>query len=152
MLSRHFLRQKAVQACFNMIWQLDEGKLNLEEEREVYLPQLELILQRVWDREIDDKEEESYKFTQGLLVNTFQDWTETKETISLFLKEKLDRLPNIDKALLFTGVAEMRHPDPGVNHLIIINEYVELSKEFSSENAPKLINGVLHSVKEHLKN
>lgn len=55
---------------------------------------------------------------------------------------RFDRLSLIERALLKLGAAEILY-FPDIPPRVTINEYIELAKVFSSENAPAFINGIL---------
>ena len=56
----------------------------------------------------------------------------------------LDRIAKIDLAILRIAVYEIINAK--VNASVVINEAVELAKEFGGENSSKFVNGVLGSV------
>ncbi len=55
---------------------------------------------------------------------------------------RFDRLSLIERALLKLGCAEILY-FPDIPPRVTINEYIELAKVFSNENAPPFINGIL---------
>ncbi|MDA9796924.1 transcription antitermination factor NusB [Aquiluna sp.] len=55
---------------------------------------------------------------------------------------KLERMPNLDRALLRMGAWEILH-NPEVPNEVAISEAVNLASEFSTDDSPKFINGVL---------
>ena len=55
---------------------------------------------------------------------------------------KLERMPNLDRALLRMGAWEILH-NPEVPNEVAISEAVNLASEFSTNDSPKFINGVL---------
>ena len=57
----------------------------------------------------------------------------------------VERLTVIDRIILKMAVYEMRYSDD-VPVAVAINEAVELAKEYSTEESPKFINGVLGSL------
>ncbi len=54
------------------------------------------------------------------------------------------RQPAVDRAILRLAIFEMHHAE--VNPKIVVNEAVELAKEFSTDRSPAFINGVLDKV------
>lgn len=54
----------------------------------------------------------------------------------------LERMPGIDRAILLLGAWEILH-NPEVPNEVAIAEAVALAGEFSTEDSPKFINGVL---------
>lgn len=62
----------------------------------------------------------------------------------------ISQINRVDLAVLRLGVWELME---GENpYKVVIDEAVELAKEYGSENSPKFINGVLGAVYERLKN
>lgn len=57
----------------------------------------------------------------------------------------VDRLPNVDRAILRLAVWELIE-QPEVPAAVVINEAVELAKEYSTERSSGFVNGVLDSV------
>ena len=62
----------------------------------------------------------------------------------------LDRLPNVDRAILRLAVWELLD-QPGVPHAVVINEAIELAKSYSTERSPAYVNGVLDSIAAKLR-
>lgn len=101
----------------------------------------------------------NYHFTQGVLqsrvpphIELFESivWgvfnhTELlKETITRHLQKdwRLDRLAYLSLSLLLCAVYELCY-DKALPHSIVINEYIEISKEFLDFSDTRFINGIL---------
>jgi N utilization substance protein B len=54
---------------------------------------------------------------------------------------ELSRLSQVDKAILRLGLGEILYYD--TPHQVVLNEMIELSKEYSTDESPKFINGIL---------
>ncbi|MBZ7987524.1 transcription antitermination factor NusB [Campylobacter canadensis] len=67
------------------------------------------------------------------------------EKIASLLDGEFNKLANMEKAILRLGVYELLYTN--TDKAIIINEAIELAKEYASDNAPKLINGVLDKIR-----
>ncbi len=61
----------------------------------------------------------------------------------------IDQIARVDRVVLRMGVWEMQHSD-NVPVRVVINEAVELAKEFGADNASKFVNGVLGSAVKQL--
>jgi len=61
----------------------------------------------------------------------------------------LERLTIIDKTILKMAVYEMKYVDD-VPVAVAIDEAVEIAKKYSTDSAPKFINGVLGSISKNL--
>ena len=53
----------------------------------------------------------------------------------------MDRLNQVDKALLRLGICEINYTD--TPYQVVLNEMIELSKIYSTEESSKFINGIL---------
>lgn len=61
----------------------------------------------------------------------------------------LERMPSIDRAVLRLAAYELKHSDTPV--AVILNEAVEISKEYSTENSGRFVNGVLASLAKEFR-
>ena len=57
----------------------------------------------------------------------------------------LDQIPLIDKTILQVAIYELKYKNDAPAK-VVINEAVELSKEFGADNSSKFVNGVLGTV------
>jgi len=64
---------------------------------------------------------------------------------------EIERIAVIDKILLRMGIAEMLYFED-IPPKVSINEVIDMSKEFSSANSGKFINGILDAILTDLKN
>lgn len=61
----------------------------------------------------------------------------------------IDRVHSIDLALMYVATAEMKYC--GTPAAVVINETIEIAKVYSTEDAPKFINGVLSTIVKETK-
>ena len=54
---------------------------------------------------------------------------------------EMERLNQVDKALLRLGISEINYTD--TPYQVVLNEIIELSKTYSTEESSKFINGIL---------
>jgi transcription antitermination protein NusB len=59
----------------------------------------------------------------------------------------LERLPDVDRAILRMAVFELLWADD-VPHPVVIDEAVELAKSLSTDDSPAFVNGVLGAIAE----
>jgi transcription antitermination protein NusB len=76
--------------------------------------------------------------------------SEQRPAIDAILSESaegwtLDRMPDVDRAILRLGVYEMLWRDD-VPDAVVIDEAVELAKTLSTDDSPRYVNGVLARV------
>lgn len=98
------------------------------------------------------KDPQDLSFAQHLLRQTIVGYAQTSELLSKHLSERWekDRLADMDDLILHLAVTEFLH-FPAIPTSITINEYVELSKHYSTPKSGAFINGVLDSVAKELK-
>ena len=83
------------------------------------------------------------------LVTTFDKYRDRIETVLARALEgwTIRRLTAEDGAILRLGITELLYFED-VPQVTSINEYIELAKEFSDADAPRLVNGVLDRVRK----
>ena len=62
----------------------------------------------------------------------------------------IERMPRLDLAVLRMGVFELAHR-PDVPSAVVINEAVELAKQFSTDDSGRFVNGVLSRLATDLR-
>jgi len=62
----------------------------------------------------------------------------------------LARMPLMDKVILRLGIEELT-AQPDVPTAVIINEAVELAKQYSTDDSPKFVNGLLARVADDIR-
>ncbi len=91
------------------------------------------------------------EFSAQLIETTWTNLSQVDLTIQRFLKNwKQTRLTDTLNALLRISVAEIVY-FPDTESKIIINEAIEICREFVDEKATKICNGVLHSVSNEIR-
>jgi N utilization substance protein B len=74
-----------------------------------------------------------------------QQMTELDEQIKPFLNRTLESLDVIELAILRLGIYELEHR-LDIPYRVVINEYLELTKQFGSVEGFKFVNGILDQV------
>ena len=93
----------------------------------------------------DIKKEENKEFAKSLVLNFEQHRQEIEKVVeSKLIGYSLDRVYKVDLALIYLAVAEINYIK--TPHKIVINEVVEIAKQFSTEKSSKFINGVLSAI------
>ena len=99
------------------------------------------------EKKIRNKQRE---FALGLFEGVIQNLDKVDEAIKTHLKEwDFERLGSIERATLRLGAYEIMFTD--LDPAVIINEAVEISKNFAAEQSPKFINGVLDAIAKDMK-
>jgi N utilization substance protein B len=124
-------RRTAREAALQTLYQIDLGLVSPGEAFNYALEATPL----------DDKDRQ---FALAIIEQAVKDWSISDDLIAAAAVDwKLERLARVDRSLLKMAIAElMRRADdtpPGV----IINEAIEISKRYSSEESSKFINGIL---------
>ena len=125
-------RIKARETCFKLIFEFEF----LKQKNETTLE--EFLLSK-------DLEKEDIDFVNSVYDGVLSHDEELNETIKKYLKGyTLERIFKIDLAILKLAIYEIDYQ--GESASVIINEAVELSKKYSTDNGYKFVNGVLASV------
>lgn len=77
-----------------------------------------------------------------------------KDDIDEYIKKHsswvLERIPKTDLASLRIGIIELAFLE-GIPYQVAINEAVDISKKYGSEDSPKYVNGILSNVLADIK-
>ena len=122
------------------------------EKREVII---KIIYQTLILDKIDDKYDlnsiiKEYDTEDKFIIETVTSIKDKENDLvklgNKYLNDKwsMDRLPVIDQAIIMLSIYELLYTD--TPKIVAINEAIELSKKYSDEAMPKVINGVLDSV------
>ncbi|MDA1190345.1 MAG: transcription antitermination factor NusB [Candidatus Poribacteria bacterium] len=114
---------ESVERSLRLMWDTDEARLNTDELIRAFATQLAKL--------------------------TVEHLDTVDSLIEQYARQRaLHRLPMVDLALLRLGCAELLYLSD-VPPAVTINEIVELSKQFSSDESPAFMNAVLDQVKSH---
>ena len=91
----------------------------------------------LYAREIVDGVTDHREEIDELIASYAQGWT-------------IERMPNVDRAILRIASWEMLH-NAEVPAPVAINEAVSLAKEYSTDDSSRFVNGVLGKIAEHAK-
>ena len=132
-------RSKVREHIFKMLFSIGFDAADADEQIELYLEQVE-----------EASEEE-----RGYMRKKVKDIAAHEEEIDAMINEhttgwKTGRMNKVDLSVLRLAVYEMKWDDE-VFFLVAINEAVELTKMFSSDEAPSFINGVLGKIARSLE-
>jgi len=96
-------------------------------------------------------EQESDPFFEELVFGVLEQKDKLDDMISQHLVNwKLDRIANVDRAILRLSVYEMVYQED-IPVSVSMNEAIELAKLYGDDKAPKFVNGVLSNIKNDLK-
>ncbi|UBH05987.1 N utilization substance protein B [Leucobacter sp. Psy1] len=132
-------RTKARKRALDMLFQADvrgerlSAVVHAEAQRASGEP--DRMASWLYAREIVDGVDDHRDEIDELIATYAQGWT-------------LERMPNIDRALLRLASWEILH-NAEVPAAVAIDEAVELAKELSTEDSGRFVNGVLGRIAEH---
>lgn len=122
---RHHARVLAMQALYQ--WQLN--------------PQNETqLLQQAMER--GEKGQFSRVFLEELLQGVHANRDALDEKLKPLLGRSLEGLDPVELAIIRLGALEIT-AHPGVPYRVVINEWVEIAKEFGAEQGHRFVNGLL---------
>lgn len=124
-MRRRTVRRKVVQALYELEFQPD-------------------AIDRILDAQSRKLSPDDFAFFQRMIQGVYHDHLEIDRIISNYLKSgwSIDRISVMERTILRFAVYELlyhREAPPKV----IINEAIELAKQFGDENSRRFINGVL---------
>ncbi|GAA1565054.1 transcription antitermination factor NusB [Leucobacter aridicollis] len=132
-------RTKARKRALDMLFQADVMHTSVmdvvaaEAKRAVGEP--DRVASWLYAREIVDGVNDHREEIDELIASYAQGWT-------------IERMPNVDRAILRIASWEMLH-NPEVPAAVAINEAVALAKEYSTDDSSRFVNGVLGKIAEH---
>lgn len=130
-------RSETRKVAFELIYSLEILKINKEE----YEEQINLFLE---NHEITEDKVKQY--VEDVVYGIEKNKDNILEQINNELSEKweLNRLSKISIAILKLAVYEIIYKK--LPYKVVINEAVELAKNYGDDNSPSFINGVLASI------
>ena len=98
------------------------------------------------------RDEEDKEFARELLLETLRGEKEYRALIDEHTKNwELDRIAFMDIIIMQIALAEL-YNFPGIPVNVTLNEFIEISKLYSTEKSGTFINGVLDNIVEKLRN
>ncbi len=132
-------RRKAREYMLKALYQFDIGKDN----------NLDACLEDVF--QVHEYNDEIKEYALRLLRTIKDNFDEITSTIKKFSKNwKLERMAVIDRNILRIAIAEMLYMDD-IPEKVSINEAVEISKKYSTDESYAFINGILHRLYVNLQ-
>ncbi len=96
-----------------------------------------------------DPQEISDDFAWDIVSSAVENMAKIKLIIRAFAPEfTFEKIAPINRALLILGVNEMKFME--TPPVVVINEYIELAKEYGEDKSPAFVNGVLDSYRKSL--
>lgn len=97
-----------------------------------------------------DQPRDYYAFSEQLIHGALEHIEEIDEKIRALAQNwDFNRIARVDLAILRLAIFEMQHRKD-IPPIVSINEAIDLSKQFSSADSKRFINGILDRVKDQL--
>ena len=126
-------RHAARELALKMLFQVDIGRVPVADVLAHFAP----------DEEIGEPPAESIAYAHALVRGTAQHLKEIDRILASLTEEwAFDRLASVDRNILRLSVYELFHEE-NVPEEVVINEAVELAKEYSTDESGKFVNGIL---------
>jgi len=90
------------------------------------------------------------KYFERLLQGTIEDAGALERVIAPMLDRKLNELSPVERGILLLAAFELKHA-PDIPYRVVINEAIELAKEFGGTDGHKYVNGVLDKLAATLR-
>ena len=143
-ISRHMIRQMALQALFPLDFNADLSK------KDAIYHAIELEHQ-----DMLDEEQENFVpvYLDELVAGVCDHKTQLDDMIQKHLKKgwNLKRLPKMDLTILRIAIYEMVY-EKDVPNKVALNEAIELAKTFSDAQSRKFVTGLLSNLNVELEN
>ncbi|GCF93982.1 N utilization substance protein B [Enterococcus florum] len=141
-LSRHEIREKALQALFPL-------DFNQELTKKDAINHALSLDQADWVSEEEDAFVPAYldELVGGVVSKT----TELDQIIQSHLRSNwsIQRISKMDLIILRLGIYEMMYNEK-VPNKVVLNEAIELAKTFSDDQSRKFVNGILSNVMKEI--
>ncbi len=144
MPSRHRSRQRALQ----ILYQVELSKQTVGESLDAFYGSLHTAENEASDQ-MDAKRCDRDDFMETLVRGVIGDTGRIDEMIVAHSEHwRLERMPAVDRNILRLAIHEMtRHETPPA---VVIDEALELARQFSGDPSVPFINGVLDAVRKNL--
>lgn len=128
------LRRESRKCAINVLYSMDISGLGKEDVEESF-----------WSSQVFNKKIAT--FAKELIDGTTANLEEINKRLQEIAKNwELERMTSVDKAILRLASYELLFM-PQTPPNVVINEAIELAKEFSTENSGKFVNGILDKIK-----
>lgn len=141
-LSRHEIREKALQALFPLDFNQELTKKDAIENA-LALDHAEFVS--------EDEEAFVPVYLDQLVGGVVEHKAELDEIIQKHLRKNwsINRIAKMDLIILRLGIYEMRYTSE-VPNKVVLNEAIELAKTFSDDQSRKFVNGILSTVMKEI--
>lgn len=134
--------------AIQMLYQSDLGNVSVRSVIADFRPQEDLRDDGASSSTAKDQSEvsEAFLYAQSLVEGTLSHKEEIDELIRKQAEHwRLERMPAVDRNILRLAVFEFLY-ETDVPKLVILDEAIELAKEFGTEQSGRFVNGVLDGI------
>lgn len=90
------------------------------------------------------------QYADGLVQGTQEHLKEIDAMISAASTDwKVDRMNSVDRNIVRMAIYEMRFGEEQISPNIVINEAIEIAKDYGTEDSSRFVNGILGSLIKH---
>lgn len=101
--------------------------------------------------ELKTEAEIDEKFAENVLLGSIEHWEEVQDAIQKYAPQwPLKRMDPVSRALLMAGTFEILFNDDAPAP-VVMDECIEIAKEYGSSESSKFVNGVLNAVAKAAK-
>ncbi|MEU1278402.1 transcription antitermination factor NusB [Streptomyces sp. NPDC005805] len=131
-------RNKARKRAFQILFEADQRGASVQD----------VLADWVRHARSDDRQPPVAEYTMDLVEGYAQHSDRIDELIATYaVGWTLDRMPVVDRNILRLGAYELVWVD-GTPDAVVIDEAVQLAKEFSTDESPSFVNGLLGRFKD----
>lgn len=106
-------------------------------------------LEEILEHVIELEEKEKDDFAESLVQSALENIGKIRLVIKAFAPEfPFEKIAPINRVVLILGIAELKYFD--TPPIVVINEYIEIAKEFGEERSASFINGVLDAFRKSI--
>jgi N utilization substance protein B len=131
-MSRRKSREMALQTLF----QMDHNEnIAVEPALQMVLSEYEIVADKDKDyaKQLVEGATNSRSEIDGMITKAAYDW-------------KIERMPGVDRNIVRLAIYEMKFGTEPITPGVVINEAVELAKQYGTEDSPRFVNGILGSL------
>lgn len=143
-------RRKAREIAVQTLYALDFAEVSQEFAEYSLLNQYPEVLQQLTNSEGIEASSPLYAFADELVKNAIINLEEIEQEIDKHTENwSFESLAHLDRSIMHIAVYELMFTDTPAP--VVINEAIEISKKFCSENTGKFLNGILDAINKEIK-
>lgn len=131
-MSRRKAREMALQTLFQMDY---NENIASEPALAMVIDEYEVVADkdRTYARQLVDGARHSLADIDAIIAKSAHEW-------------KIERMPGVDRNIVRLAIYEMKYGDEPMPPGVVINEAVELAKQYGTEESARFVNGILGSL------